>query len=165
MATKVKKKTNTAVEGRQWFAVHKPTQGYWTRLCTAIGSGVLVVWGAKWLADKLSVYKTTPAGQIIQVVIPLAWLGAWGLLLYWLIGRSAKTVDFFVAVEGEMKKVNWSTKQEVIGATKVVIMFVALMSLMLFIVDTIFMTFFTEIGVLQIPGGVVEILRNLIGLL
>ena len=46
--------------------------------------------------------------------------------------------------------VNWSKKQEVIGATKVVILFVILMSIMLFLVDSLFMLFFSEIGVLKV---------------
>ena len=134
----------------QWFAAYKPTQGYWTRLCTAIGAGAFVLWGAHWMFEKLEVYRTTSGGLYIQLAIPAAWLVIWGLLLYWLVGRKPRTVDFFVAVEGEMKKVNWSTKQEVIGATKVVMMFVFLVSSMLFIVDACFMVFFRWIGVLKL---------------
>lgn len=149
----------------QWFSVYKPTQGYWTRLGTAVGSGAFVLWGAHWLFEKLEVYRMTETGLFIQLGVPGAWIVAFGLMLYWLIGRNSKTVDFFIAVEGEMKKVNWSTKQEVIGATKVVMLFVLLVSMMLFVVDAIFMIFFRTIGVLKLGeiGSFTEIIRGLFG--
>ncbi|MBU0641058.1 MAG: preprotein translocase subunit SecE [Planctomycetes bacterium] len=63
-----------------------------------------------------------------------------------------------IATEGEMKKVNWSSKKEVIGATKVVIVTVLALGAMLFIVDIFFMTVFGGIGVLK-----VDILGKLFG--
>ncbi|MBU0718456.1 MAG: preprotein translocase subunit SecE [Planctomycetes bacterium] len=54
-----------------------------------------------------------------------------------------------VATEGEMKKVSWSSKAEVIGSTKVVIMFTVLLAALLFVVDLVFQRFFTYIGVLK----------------
>ena len=147
------KTSTTNAEQAQWFSVYKPTQGYWTRLCTALGSAALVAWGAHWLFQKMEPYGTTPTGQYLQVGVTLLWIVAWALVLYWLIGRNARTVDFFVAVESEMKKVNWSSKQEVIGATKVVMLFVVLLSLMLFAVDILFMLFFSAIGVLREAGS------------
>ena len=43
------------------------------------------------------------------------------VLTYWVVGVNRKANDFFIATEGEMKKVNWSTRAEVIRSTKVVI--------------------------------------------
>ncbi|MEK7731025.1 MAG: preprotein translocase subunit SecE, partial [Planctomycetota bacterium] len=57
--------------------------------------------------------------------------------------------DFMIATEGEMKKVSWSSKREIIGSTKVVILFTLLMSLFLFIVDIVFMELFGGMGVLK----------------
>jgi preprotein translocase subunit SecE len=54
-----------------------------------------------------------------------------------------------IATEGEMKKVSWSTKNEIIGSTKVVIMFTVLLALVLFVVDLAFQTMFSSIGVLK----------------
>jgi len=146
----------------QWFSVYKPTQGYWTRLCTAVGAGTFVLWGAHWLFQKLEVYTTTQTGQLIQIGIPVLWIVIWGLALYWVLGRKAGTVDFFIAVEGEMKKVNWSTKQEVLGATKIVMMFVMLVGVMLFLVDAMFMLFFWSINVLKL-GDMGDFIRSVFG--
>lgn len=147
---------------RGWFQVYKPTQGYWTRLGTAIGVGVLILWGAAWLFSRLEVYRSTEYGQYIQVGAAIAWILILGYLLYWLVGKKSQTVDFLIAVEGEMKKVNWSTWPEIVGATKVVILFTILTSIMLFIVDTIFMLFFSTIGVLKVTG-MGDIIKSLFG--
>ncbi|MCH7993750.1 MAG: preprotein translocase subunit SecE [Planctomycetes bacterium] len=54
-----------------------------------------------------------------------------------------------IATEGEMKKVSWSSKEEVIGSTKVVIMFTFMLALFLFVVDMVFQQVFKWIGVLK----------------
>ena len=54
-----------------------------------------------------------------------------------------------IATEGEMKKVNWSTRREILGSTKVVIVSVIILSMILFLVDVAFMGFFILIGVLK----------------
>ncbi len=145
-----KSSTNSRdAEHGHWFTMYKPTQGYWTRVCTAGAIGSLVLWGAHWLNSRLEVFANTQSGLIIQIGATVAWIVAFALLLYWIVGKKQRTVDFFIAVEGEVKKVNWSSRQEVIGATKVVMLFVFLMSVMLGLVDLGFMTFFSAIGVLQ----------------
>ena len=43
-------------------------------------------------------------------------------------------VDFLIATDSEMKKVNWTSRKELIGSTKVVIIFMFLIALFLFVV-------------------------------
>ncbi|MCD6378651.1 MAG: preprotein translocase subunit SecE [Planctomycetes bacterium] len=64
-----------------------------------------------------------------------------------------RSADFLIATEGEMKKVSWSSKKELIGATKVVIITTFLLAAMLGAVDLAFAFFFKEIGVLQVAAG------------
>ena len=99
------------------LGIYKKGQGYYTRLCTTIAYAVLVAMGAWWVASQLETVNfgfptqySTAAGAVIVIVI-------FGLLGYVLIGRRARTVDFLIATEGEMKKVNWSTRREVVGST------------------------------------------------
>ena len=66
-----------------------------------------------------------------------------------LIGRKPKTVDFLVAIEGEMRKVNWSTKREILGSTWVVIGVSMIIAAILFLADIVFSNFFKIIGVLE----------------
>lgn len=73
---------------------------------------------------------------------------AGGIGLFWLFNRPA-TVDFMIATEAEMRKVNWPARREVIGATWIVICGTVLMAVMLYVVDLLFLTAFTETGVLK----------------
>ena len=82
-------------------------------------------------------------------VVTVGLWGAAGLLLWWVVGVHRKSCDFMIATEGEMKKVSWSSKRELIGSTKVVILFTAALATVLFMVDLIFMVFFNWIGVLR----------------
>ncbi len=54
-----------------------------------------------------------------------------------------------IATEGEMKKVSWSTRRELLGSTKVVIALTVLMAVLLFVVDLMFQSLFSSIGVLK----------------
>ena len=102
-----------------------------------------------WLALPFGGNTTTDV--VLRTLIPVAVLAAAVYLVFWLVGRKRSTVDFMIATEGEMKKVNWSSRKEVLGATKVVIFTVLALGLMLAIVDFVFMLVFSLIGVLRIP--------------
>ncbi|MBL8964243.1 MAG: preprotein translocase subunit SecE [Phycisphaerae bacterium] len=54
-----------------------------------------------------------------------------------------------IATDGEMKKVNWSTRREVLGSTWVVIGACFLIATFLFIVDIAFSSFFEFVGLLK----------------
>ena len=49
-----------------------------------------------------------------------------------------------------MKKVNWTTRKEVIGNTQVVIVAAFLIAAILFGIDNVFRWVFSEIGVLEV---------------
>lgn len=74
-------------------------------------------------------------------------LGA--ILLYIFVGAKKQTVEFLVATDGEMKKVNWTTYREVKGSTIVVIVATFLIAGFLFLVDLGFSNIFRMIGVLE----------------
>jgi len=141
-----------SAERRSFFEVYKRGQGYHTRMGTAVGGGVLILAGGNFLYNQLDLFETQAAWTLwVQVGIPLAFVVILGLLLYWLVGVNRKTCDFMIATEGEMKKVNWSTRKEVLGATKVVIFTVLALGFLLSVVDLLFILFFSWIGVLKLP--------------
>jgi preprotein translocase SecE subunit len=74
-------------------------------------------------------------------------LGA--VLLFYFVGVKRSTVDFLIATDGEMRKVNWSSRREVIGSTWVVIIAAFLIAAILFVIDIGFSSAFEQIGVLQ----------------
>lgn len=75
-------------------------------------------------------------------------LGA--VLLYWFHASGRNSTEFLIATDNEMKKVNWSSPREIRGSTIVVIVATFLIAGILFVIDTIFSTFFGWIGVLEI---------------
>jgi preprotein translocase SecE subunit len=74
-----------------------------------------------------------------------------GSILAWWIMNKPGSVDFLIATDSEMKKVNWTTRAALIGSTKVVILFMFGIAIILFTLDLIFNTVFYAIRVLNIP--------------
>lgn len=83
-------------------------------------------------------------GAIVAVIL-LSGMG----LVFLLVGAKRKSVDFLIATDGEMRKVNWSSRREVMGSTWVVISAAFLISAVLFMIDQVFAAFFRFINVLQ----------------
>ena len=141
-----------------FFEIYKRGQGYYTRMGTAIGSGILILAGANYVYEQLegALPASSPAALYVQVGVPLVFVVGMGLLAYWLVGVKRRSCDFMIATEGEMKKVSWSSHQTVIGSTKVVIVTVVLMAVLLFTVDVLFMFLFSSIDVLQVKRGILS---------
>ena len=72
-----------------------------------------------------------------------------GIVGFYLIGRKPKLVDFMIATEGEMRKVNWSTRREITGSTVLVILLTLFIAVFCKIADLAFSAFFQWIDVLQ----------------
>lgn len=131
------------------FGIYKTGQGYWTRTMTAIAAGVLVLAGAMWMWQQLSAVQADFELVYLQAAVAgvIALLGA--IAIYWIIGVKPRTVDFFVATEGEMQKVNWSSRREVLGSTWVVIGVSIIIAAVLFVTDLAFSNFFQLIKILE----------------
>ncbi len=148
-----------AREGGGLFTIHKPGQGSYVRWGTAIGGGTIAVFFAAFLAEQLRLVTQGLHEQVdlaVRTLVPAAVLAALAYLIFWFAGRNERSVEFMIATEGEMKKVNWSTRREIWGATRVVIFTVFALGLILAIVDLFFIVFFSGIGVLRM-----NILENL----
>jgi len=132
------------------FAQYKAEQGRATRAGTCVGGGALVAWGAYFLYDQLGVYEGDEGWRLLVTTgIPILFAVVFGGIVWWLSFVHRKSSDFMIATEGEMKKVSWSSKREVIGSTKVVILFTVLMAAFLFVVDVTFQSLFSAIGALK----------------
>lgn len=129
---------------------YKADQGYWTRMLSAIGAGVLVAAGAMWMWEQMEALRYEQQTiQLIQGAVAGAVMLIGAVAIYWLIYRNKRTSEFLIATEGEMKKVNWSSRREVMGSAWVVIGISVIIAVILFIVDLGFSTFFSWIGVLR----------------
>ncbi|MFB3893927.1 MAG: preprotein translocase subunit SecE [Phycisphaerae bacterium] len=126
--------------------IYKKSQGKYTRLTTFIAAVLTGGLGAVVLGRQLAASFST-AATYIEFGVPLVLTGGLAVLMFWLVNRP-KSADFLIATEGEMKKVSWSSRKEVIGSTKVVIVTSVILSMILLGVDVLFIKFFGLIGVM-----------------
>ncbi|MCK4874182.1 MAG: preprotein translocase subunit SecE [Phycisphaerales bacterium] len=133
------------------WGIYKKDQGYWTRLMSAIGGGALTLAGASWAAAQFkdvhwfgiqeSIYLMGGVGATIFIVA--------GAFIYFLVYHKPSTGEFLIATEGEMRKVHWSTRKEILGSTTVVIIIALTIAMILFGADALFALFFRIVGVLK----------------
>jgi preprotein translocase subunit SecE len=127
--------------------LYKPMQGWYARLYTALGLGVIVIAGAYRIENESREY--TPGWRF---GLPTAFV----LVLGWLIFRIVHFppfAEFLIATEAEMNKVSWTSKDDLIRATTVVLITVVLMAAFLFMVDYFWTYILRWIGVLRFSGG------------
>ena len=77
----------------------------------------------------------------VQTLVPAALLVVFGMLSFWVVNKPSMA-DFMIAAEGEMKKVSWSSRQEIIVSTGIVIAVVVLMAALLGVTDLVFAAVF-----------------------
>jgi len=128
--------------------IFKPGQGGYVRWGTAAGCAVIAIAGAHFVYDQMARFTTD---LWWRVLLPVAILVVLGYLVFRLVGQSKAAVNFMIATEGEMKKVNWSSRKEVFGATRVVIVMVMALAFFLFVMNIAFILLFRSIKVLKIP--------------
>lgn len=83
------------------------------------------------------------SGAAAAVIILIGFVVA-----YYFCAVKARSVEFLISTDMEMKKVNWSTRKDIIASTWVVIFAAVLLAATLFVVDLGFQQFFKAIGVL-----------------
>ncbi len=86
--------------------------------------------------------------RLIQGVAMAVVLLIGAMLAYFFVAMYQKFVDFLIATDGEMKKVNWSTSKDIRMSTMVVIFASVMLAGSLFAVDFAFQWFFKTIGIL-----------------
>lgn len=121
------------------FTIYKKGQGKYTRLCSAFGAALIVAFGC------LRLFSRLQAGDLslwAETMIPAGLFVAFGLLIFWIVNK-ASIADFMIAAEGEMKKVSWSSRQEIIVSTIVVVVVVVFMAVLLYFADMSFELFFS----------------------
>ena len=133
------------------FTQYKPEQGRTTRIGTLVGAGALIAWGGIFINNRLTGYEDVEQwwGLMITPGIPILFVVVFGIVAWWLTFSNQTCSEFMIGTEGEMKKVNWSSKREIIGSTKVVILFTLMLAAFLFLFDIVFKFLFSWIGVLK----------------
>ncbi len=120
--------------------IYKRGHGYQTRLWSAVACLLLAAIGCYKLYSKLSLTGNPWVQNLVPAIV-------WALLAWvvYIVSNRTSVADFLIAAEGELKKVSWSTRQQVIASTIIVIFVVALMSVMLGFVDVVFRLIFENV--------------------
>ena len=139
--------------GPGFFHIYKPGQGYWTRMGTAAAAALVAALTAHFLYQQLPVWlrnfgMSQDAARPTSIWIIAGLLIAFGLFVFYLMNKPTNA-DFLIATDSEMKKVNWTSKKELMGSTKVVIIFMFLIAAMLFAFDIVFGYVFYWLDVLK----------------
>ncbi len=127
---------------------------------TVTNSVVAIDEAAGELTLETSLRDDFPAGSQVESVLGtnyMIWIKAgiligavvviW-LFIVWVLNRP-KIVDFLIATEAEMRKVNWPSRREVIGSTWVVVIGTFMLAIMLWVTDLMFAQLFMLIDILE----------------
>ncbi len=126
------------------FDIYKRGQGKYTRLCSAFAAATIAGLGCLRLFRKLEAASWSLDNRTtmwIATMVPAGLFVVLALLIFWLVNKSS-IADFMIAAEGEMKKVSWSSRQEIAASTLIVIVVVVIMATLLGTTDFGFSLFF-----------------------
>jgi preprotein translocase subunit SecE len=122
------------------MGLYKRTQGRITRQVTFAAIAVTIIIGALRMSE---VFGTTGTSKYIlpgTVVVV-------GLWLAFRLVNLPKFADFLIAVEAEMSKVSWPTRQELIRGSVVVIVTLVFLAVMLTLYDAIWQRILQFVGI------------------
>jgi len=131
------------------LGIYKSGQGYWTRVMTAIGVATLGLAAASWSWKELAVVRTPFEVIYLQAAVASAIALGVAILTYWVVGMNRRANEFFIATEGELRKVAWPPRKELLGSTWVVIGVSVIIAAILFLSDIAFSTIFRWLDVLK----------------
>ncbi len=122
-------------------AVYKPNQGRIVRQLTVLAIGLIVALG-NWRLYATLDGSTSNKAIAVGVPAGLLIVGLWICfrLIHW-----PRFADFLIAVEAEMKKVTWPSRDEVKRASVVVIVTIAILAISLFLFDIFWQAFFNAL--------------------
>jgi len=120
--------------------IYKKGQGKNSRLWTAIALLAVIAIGCWRLHLKLQTYDNPWVEPLIPALICAVFAG----VIYWL-SNIPTIANFLIAAEGEIKKVSWSSRKEIVNSTLIVITVVAVMATGLGLADIAFRLFFSEV--------------------
>ncbi len=96
------------------------------------------------VAEGIPIFRLLYLQSAVAALIAVAGI----FTIYTFIGRKPGPVEFLIATDSEMKKVNWGTRRVIIDSTYVVIGATFLIAGIIFAADSIFAIVFQRMGIL-----------------
>ncbi len=116
------------------FKMYKRGQGINTRLWSGLTCFTITAIGCFRLYQIL---LSRTNNIWLYTLVPSGVCAAIALLTFWLVNKP-NLADFLIAAEGEIKKVSWSSRREIVASTTIVIGVVLSVGFMLVGVDFVF---------------------------
>ncbi|MDA0833949.1 MAG: preprotein translocase subunit SecE [Planctomycetota bacterium] len=126
---------------------YKRNQGRLIRQLTAVALGVAVIAGFYTFSQAF----LQESGRAVKVGVPFVLIVA-GLWVVFRIVNLPRFADFLISVEGEVDKIAWASKQELIRSTLVVLGTMFLMGFLLLLFDFFWQQLFRWLHVLEITA-------------
>jgi len=123
------------------FEICKRGQGKNARLWSGFAVATISALGCYRLFVKLT---STVESLAFQMLVPVFVFAIIAAAIFWLANKPS-LADFMISAEGEMKKVNWSTREEIVSSTIVVIVVLLFMAALLGVTDLCFQFLFSAI--------------------
>jgi len=125
--------------------IHKRTQGKLVRQITAYSIAGIVAIGAytlsqSWLSDQV-------AGIKFGIPVALTLIGGW---IAFRLVNYLPFAEFLISVEAEMERVSWAGWDELIRATSVVIGMMAILGVVLYVYDLLWVQILSLLNVLRV---------------
>jgi preprotein translocase subunit SecE len=157
-------------EGQGWFSTetYKPAQGRLVRRCTLIGIVGIVacgIWtmlnhhtfdamGKDWILKLPLVGSVATLLPDVRITLPIIIAGG-AFWLAWRVVNMPTFAEFLIATEGELNKIAWPTRKNLLQDTIVVLTTVVVMTLFLFLVDVAWGKILSHpyVGVLKLDSG------------
>ncbi len=136
------------------LGIYKRSQGRVARQATFAVLALFVLVAAWRLSVTAINWRLPGLGGNGEHLLRFGLPGALGLVGIWISFRLVNIpsfADFLIAVEAEMNKVSWPTRQELIRSSIVVILLIVVMALILFGYDIFWRQLLSLLGVVQ--GG------------
>ena len=130
------------------FGLYKPNQGRIVRQLTFLGIAVLACL-AVYELQRMRLFSELFTGSRYVFILLFGVIGFW---FAYRVVNYTKFADFLIAVEAEMNKVSWPTKQELWGASLVVMFVIFAMAAALWVFDIIWTIVFQLIGIRYSDG-------------
>jgi len=121
--------------------IYKHGQGTYTRLWTGATGAAIIGLGCVRLFEKLGILTSN---LWIQAMIPAVVFVVLAGILY-SVGNKPSVADFMISAEGEIKKVSWSSRQEIWVSTLIVVLVVGVLALLLGVTDLVLRLLFQVI--------------------
>jgi preprotein translocase subunit SecE len=131
----------------EFFAtgIYKRTQGKLARQLTFLAIAVLVLAGCWQLFERGALHGSARYAVPTAIALVGLWIG-------YRVVNIPQFADFLIAVEAEMNKVSWPSQDELIRASIVVIVLMAVLTVVLFAYDLVWQALLVAIGVIP-PRG------------